>query len=196
MRVSRAHIYGIIGHNLPEGEAAPEGIELYTEELIEIQLDLQELEQQVTEISIGRFGDADTGDSKQGVTREIIDRLRDGLSTPDEIRELEEEYHSLLKRIAGTRETLVSGHVSEAGIDPSEYSSDYTRRHLYQWVDDGTFPEFIRELELASDRVGRRISAKRETANTRMLLLISLITLGTSALLIVFAILTLVATIL
>lgn len=195
MRVSRAHIYGTIGHNLPEGEAAPDGIELYTEELIEIQLGFQELEQMVTELSINRYGEVGDED-KSGAAKAILGRLRDGVSTPEEIQELEDEYQSLLKRIAGTCEALISGHVSDAGIDPDDYSSDYTRRNLYKWVDDWTFPGLIRELETASDRVGHRLAAKRETANTRMMLMISLMTLGASTLLVIFGMLTLIATIL
>jgi hypothetical protein len=195
MQVPNAHIYGIIGHNLPEGETAPDGIELYTEELVEIQLDLQELEQRVTELSIDRFGGVDSnGEDTSGIST-LVARLHNGLSTPNEIQELEHEYQSVIERIAGAREALVSGHLSRAGIDPDDYSSRYTQRHLYKWVDDGTFPNFMQELETAVDRVGHRLAAKRETVNTRVTLLVSLITLGTSMLLVVFAMLTLVATI-
>lgn len=195
MRVSDAHVYSIIGHNLPEGEPAPDGIELYTKELVNIQLDLQELEQHGTELSIDRFGAVAAEEEQERAGRTVLARLRDGFDPPDEIRELEAEYQSIQERIAGAREAMVSGHVSHAGVDPSEYS-DITRRELHKWVDDGTFPEYIRELETAADRVGHRLAAKRETANVRTILLVSLVTLGVSALLVVFAVLSLIATLL
>lgn len=164
MRVSTRHVYGIIGHQLPEGEAAPDGIELYTEELVKIQLDLQELEQDISELSISRFGAVESE-----TDRSLVNQLRSGLAPPDVIQDLEGRYQDILERIAGARKALVTGHVSNAGIDPDEYS-EHTRRNL-NWVDDGTFPDYLRELEQGADRVGHRLASKRETANTRTHLL-------------------------
>lgn len=190
MRVSTLHVYGIIGHQLPEGEAAPDGIELYTKELVRIQLDLQELEQDISELTVGRFGQIETGDAPS-----LVHQVRAGIDPPEQIQDLETRYQELLKRIAGTRAALVTGHVSKAGIDPDEYS-EHTRRYLHKWVDDGTFPDYIHELEQGADRVGHRLAAKRETSNTRTNLLISLITLGVSCLIVVFGALSLIATVL
>lgn len=190
MNVSKRHIYGIIGHQVSNESAAPDGIELYTEELVKIQLALQDLEQDISELTIGRFGQVDTEDNAS-----LVDQLQSGLATPEEIRALENQYQEILERIAGAREALVSGHVSDAGIDPDDYGRQ-TRRNLHNWVDDGTFPDYIRELERGADRVGHRLAAKRETSNTRRHLLISLITLSVSVLLVVFAAMSLFATIL
>lgn len=148
------------------------------------------MEQDISELTIGRFGQV----KKDGYTK-LVDQLRSGLSMPEEIHDLEEDYQEILERIAGAREALVTGHVSNAGIDPDDYSRQ-TRRNLHCWVDDGTFPDYISELERGADRIGHRLAAKRETSNTRQHLLISLITLSVSILLVVFAALSLLATIL
>lgn len=190
MNVSNRHIYGIIGHQVTGDKGAPDGIELYTEELVKIQLDLQELEQDISELTVGRFGHVDP---ENGAS--VIDQLRSGLSRPGQIQELEDEYQAILERIAGAREALVTGHVFHAGIDPDEYGRP-TRRNLHNWVDDGTFPDYIRELEQGADRVGHRLAAKRETSNTRKHLLISLITLSVSGMLVLFGAMSLASTIL
>ena len=189
MRVAKRHIYGIIGHQLPDGEGAPDGIELYTEELVDIQLDLQEIEQHISDLTVGRFGNIEGGD--HGLTA----RLRSGLQQPKELQDLEAECQSILERIAGARQALVTGHISEAGIDPDDYS-ERARRDLHNWVDDGTFPEYLQELERGADRVGHRLASKRETVNARTNLLVGLTTVVVSCLLVVFGAMRLVATIL
>jgi hypothetical protein len=187
MNVQKRHIYGIIGHQIPEGDGAPDGIEMYTEELVKIQLEIQELEKDVSELSVGRFGQVNpSGDES------LLAQIRSAVDEPQEIIELEERYLKILERIAGSREALVSGHISEAGIDPDDYS-DHTRQNLHKWVDDGTFPDYIRELERGADRLGHRLAAKRETVNTRNNLLISITTLAVSCLIVVFGALSVVA---
>lgn len=191
-RVPTAHVYDIIGHNLPEGEAAPNGIELYTKELVQIRLALEELEQKVTEVSIGRYGFASEKDFDHPIyaVLYLLRNLGSGVVEQDNLEELEREHQSLLSRISDAREAMISGHISRVeSIDASDYSSRNTQQQLRKWVEDDTFPDQIEALEAAADRVDRRLTAKRETANARLSLTVSIVTIFVSLLLLGFAVL-------
>lgn len=185
-----AYVYDIVGHNLKEGETVSPGIEQYTEELIQIRLDLEELERDVSSLSINRYGlDAEQElEHPIEAIKYLLLNLGKGVTEQDDLEEQEEELQELLERISNARDAMITGHVSRVeSIDPSDFNSRLTQQEIREWVIDDTFPEQIEKLESAAERVDRRLTAKRETANARVSFTVSLMTVFLSLLLLGFA---------
>lgn len=176
-QISTAYIYSIVGDSI-EADRIPDGIELYVKELVKIRLELEELEQEVAEISVGSYGvEAENEFSNPFEAVWYLLMNLGGVTEREDLEELEQEFQSLLDRISDVREAMIMGHLSPVqALSGENYASDPTHRAMTNLLHDRTFPQQIEKLDSAAERVDRRLSSKQETANTRLGLTTSTVT--------------------
>lgn len=188
-QISTAYIYSIVADGLEE-ERIPDGIELYVKEIVKIRLELEELEQKTANISVSRHGvDFNKEFSNPfSAVWYLFKNIGDSITDREDIAEVEEEFQSLLDRISDVREAMIMGHLAPIdSISGDDYASQPTQRVMTKLLHNRTFPDEIEKLDSAAERVDRRLSSKQETANTKVALTTSMITVLITVLLLIFA---------
>ncbi|RJX43119.1 hypothetical protein DM826_07375 [Halonotius aquaticus] len=85
---------------------------------------------------------------------------------------LETRQLSLAEEIRETHSAIVKGKANRLDRNPGEDWHHRSQQHLYRHQDD--FMKIHQRLEEVSARIGQRIDAKRNTANTRLVITVSL----------------------
>ena len=128
-----------------------DGIIEFMEELCKIEEELLELETEVSNQPIGISGWTATNELRK------LEAKQNELAT--EIREAYNAVHELKLNLFSR--------------NPAEEYNQRTRNSAHQYQDD--FDEFLQRLEKISSRASRRIDTKRNTANTRLILTVSVL---------------------
>lgn len=84
-----------------------------------------------------------------------------------------ERHSNYLQEIGDAHEAVLMGHLTRLDRNPAEDYSTRTQDRVPHFRDD--FIETIGRLEEISDRIGRRIDAKRSSANTRLVFTVAAI---------------------
>lgn len=127
------------------------GVREFMRTLCDLEADLLEFE---TEIS-----NQDLGITGWTATRNLTD--------------LESEHNGYVVEINSAFEAVVRGRPTLLDRYTGDKHHHRTKQYVYQHLKD--FHKMVRRLEKISDRIGRRIDAKRNSANTRLVLSVSVV---------------------
>lgn len=96
-----------------------------------------------------------------------------GLEATRDLNELEVEHSEFLEEIKSAHQAIVFGHLTRLDRNPAEDNTGRTQQAVVDYRD--YLLNMITRLEDISDRIGRRIDAKRNSANTRLIFSVSAI---------------------
>lgn len=128
-----------------------DGIIEFMEELCKMEEELLELETEVSNQPIGISG----------------------LTATSELRKLETKQNKLATEIRDAYDAVHKFKLNLFSRNPADEYTQRTRNSAHQYQDD--FDEFLQRLENISSRASRRIDAKRNTANSRLVLSVSVL---------------------
>lgn len=89
-----------------------------------------------------------------------------GLKSTQKLRAIEAQHSDYLQELTEAHEAILFGHLSRLERNPTEKYSNRTQHAVHDHRED--LREMLNRLEEISERIGRRIDAKRNSANTRM----------------------------
>lgn len=190
--ISVAYVYGIVGHAVPDDRAVPDGIELYTKELVKIRFELENLHNKTSSETINEYGLATNRefDNVFSMIWYLLWNYEEVLKELEKLQEIESEFQTILDRISNARRGMVMGRVSEVeSISGDDYTQSATEPVMTDLLHDGTFSREMEKLDSATNRVDQRLTGIRETANARVSLTTSITTVLITVLLLVLAIL-------
>lgn len=96
-----------------------------------------------------------------------------GLQASTGLSSLEQSHYDQVTQIRDAYEAVVTGHLKEFSQYPAEHYHHRTKNEVFDYRHH--LLEMIVRLESISDRIGRRIDAKRNSANTRLVFSVSCI---------------------
>lgn len=105
-------------------------------------------------------------DLETRVTGQEIDLT--GWEASKDLKKLEAEHNSFVQEIENGYQASVTGHLTRLDRYEGEKHSSRTQRKVPDYRTD--FLRMISHLQHLADRIGRRIDAKRNSANSRLVL--------------------------
>lgn len=126
-----------------------DGFQEYFKRIYITRVELMELRQEITQIPL----------------------TRSGYRTQRRLGEKERDFQELSQRVQKIHEGMVVGHVEK--ISTLEGGSGAANAELRQYRQDGTIPDLVDRLEQTMAQVGQQLETKKNTANSRMVLVAS-----------------------
>lgn len=96
-----------------------------------------------------------------------------GWRSTQSLGSIEEKHSSYLQEISDAHGAVLMGHLTRLDRNPAEDHTARTQEQVPRFQDD--LRSTIGRLEEISDRIGRRIDAKRSSANTRLVFTVAAI---------------------
>lgn len=136
-----------------EGDArsVDDGVVEFMEALCEMEEELLEFEVEVSKLDIDLTGWEST----------------------EKLGDVEERHSAYLQEISDAHDAVLLGHLTRLDRNPAEKHGPRTQEQVPKYRND--LRETIGRLEDISNRIGRRIDAKRNSANTRLVFTVATI---------------------